>query len=105
MKNIKVNINNYNGKRSSTTINANIATYYYKFCVPALDKEYIKTYDLKYRNNVAIAHRNKVIQDFVNKLINDVRSGETDHIGIDNIGIDKDFIELMLLNEIAFSKK
>lgn len=100
MKNIKVNIINHQGKKTSTTINVNIAVYYYRYCVPQADKEYIKDYDLEYQHDAAIAHRNKSLQDFVNQLIEKVRTSSGLY---KSEGVDQQYIEVSLLNEIKFS--
>lgn len=95
MKNIKVNIVNEKGKKTSTTININIALFYYKYCVPAADKEYIKGYQDDYQYAAAVAFRNKSIQDFVNRLI--------DEVSIHSLGVSQELIEVRLLNAIKFS--
>lgn len=101
MKNIKVNIINPYGKKTSTTINVNIAIFYYKFCVPQSDKDYIKDIeDCIQQSNAAIALRNKSLQDFVNRLIEEVTSfNDTYHMK----GVDQQFIEVRLLNAIKYS--
>lgn len=95
MKNVKVNIINMKGKKTSTTINVNIATFYYKYCVPQADKAYIKDYEGIHQHDAAIAFRNKSVQDFVNRLIEEVSSYSK--------GVDQEFIEIRLLNAIKFS--
>lgn len=102
MKNIKVNIINPNGKKTSTTINVNIALFYYKFCVPQSDKDFIKDIeDVIEQSNAAIAFRNKSVQDFVNRLIEEV----TNHGHAYQMkGVDQQFIEMRLLNMIKYSE-
>lgn len=100
MKNIKVNITNPYGKKTSTTININIALFYYKYCVPQSDKDYIKDYELDYQHDAAIAFRNKCLQDFVNRLIEEVTSFNGSH---QMKGVDQQFIEVRLLNAIKYS--
>lgn len=96
MKNVKVNIINRKGKKTSTTINVSIATFYYKYCVPQADKDYIKDInDCMQQHDAAIAFRNKSVQDFVNRLIEEVSSYAK--------GVDQEFIEIRLLNAIKFS--
>ena len=98
MKNIKVNIINYKGKKTSTTINVNISLYYYRYCVPQSEKDFIKDYPIHEQHSAAIAHRNKCIQDYTNRLIEE-RSTVRNHV----IGVDQQYIETRLLNEIKYS--
>lgn len=101
MKNIKVNITNPFGKKTSTTINVNIATFYYKFCVPQSEKDFIKEIDdVIEQINAAIAFRNKCLQDFVNRLIDEVTTYKDD---FQMEGVDQQMIEIRLLNAIKYS--
>lgn len=101
MKNIKVNIINHQGKKTSTTINVNIAVYYYRYCVPQADKDFIKEIDNSHEQyQAAVAHRNKSIQDFVNRLIEKVITSKELY---KSKGVDQQYIETSLLNEIKFS--
>lgn len=101
MKNIKVNIINPYGKKTSTTINVNISIFYYKHCVPQADKEHIREIeDCMEQSSAAIALRNKFIQDFVNRLIDEVTGFSN---GFQMKGIDQQFIEMRLLNAIKYS--
>lgn len=101
MKNIKVNIINVSGKKTSTTINVNIAVYYYKYCIPQSDKDFIKDFDPIDQYAAAVAHRNKSIQDYVNQLIDKVTTTKNVYHAK---GVDQQYIEVSLLNEIKFSK-
>lgn len=98
MKNIKVNIINHSGKKTSTTINVNIALYYYKYCVPQSEKDFIREYDVSEQYAAAVTHRNKCIQDYTNRLIEE-GSTVRKHV----IGVDQQYIETRLLNEIKYS--
>lgn len=101
MKNIKVNIVNPYGKKTSTTINVNIALFYYKFCVPQSEKDYIKDIDdCIEQSNAAVAQRNKSLQDFVNRLIDEVTTHRDSY---QMKGVDQQFIEVSLLNAIKYS--
>jgi len=98
MKNIKVNIVNRVGKRTSTTINQNIAVFYYKYCILQADKDYIKDFDTCHQHDAANAFRNKCIQDFVNNLNVEILNSDNSHLGLD-----QQFIESRLLHEIKYS--
>ncbi len=101
MKNIKVNIINPYGKKTSTTINVNIAIIYYRYCVPQSQKDFLNDIDDTIEQiNAAIALRNKTIQDFVNRLIDEV-TGHSDHYQMK--GVDQQLIEMRLLNAIKYS--
>lgn len=101
MKNIKVNIVNPYGKKTSTTINANIAVCYYRFCVEQASKEYIRTIeDAMAQSKEAVSLRNKCIQDYVNKLIEEV-TAEGNPFQMK--GVDQQMIEMRLLNAIKYS--
>lgn len=101
MKNIKVNIINPYGKKTSTTINVNIAIFYYKFCVPQFEKDFIKDIDdCMEQSNAAVALRNKSLQDFVNRLIDEVT---THRDTFQMKGVDQQMIEMRLLNAIKNS--
>lgn len=89
MKNIKVNIINIQGKKTSTTINMNICSFYYQFCVSDAEK------DISVDEFVAL--RKKSIQDFVNQLIDEVISTT----GMK--GVNQSQIEIKLLNKIRNS--
>lgn len=100
MKNIKVNIITIEGKKSSTTININIASYYYLFCVPQSEKEYIKRMpDVIHQVAAEMAHRRKCVQEYVNRLIEEVTSFNDSG----QLGVDQAFIEMRMLNAIKYS--
>ena len=99
MKNIKVNIVNRVGKRTSTTINQNIAVFYYAYVVPDTDKVFISFInDPMEQSKAAINFRNKCIQDFVNNLNVEILNSDNSHLGLD-----QQFIESRLLHEIKYS--
>lgn len=101
MKNIKVNITNPKGKKTSTTINVNIAIIYYRYCVPQSQKDFLKDIEGTIEQiNAAINLRNKSIQDFVNKLIDEITTNSDSY---QMKGVDQQFIEMRLLNAIKYS--
>lgn len=96
MKNVKVNIVNIQGKKTSTTININICSFYYQFCVAQAEKDAINNENVIERVEAFISLRNKSIQDFVNQLIDEV-------INMGMKGVDQSQIEIKLLNKIRNS--
>lgn len=97
MKNVKVNIVNIQGKKTSTTININICSFYFQFCVPQAEKDAIDDENIIRRVTAFNTLRNKSIQDFVNELIDEVTSTTS------MLGVDQSQIEIKLLNKIRNS--